>query len=107
MADLNNHIQISYTSLINKVKLYKKNLSRENKQITEQIRLYPFVHQKKFYYGEKTIVQLLCDSLARVSNSFYSSNNSRNDGLSKVLAKYLETTDKPGNSRNFLTFLLK
>ena len=53
MTDLNNHIQISYTSLINKVKLYKKNLSRENKQISEQIRLYPFVHQKKFIMEKK------------------------------------------------------
>jgi hypothetical protein len=103
---MDNHIQISYNSLINKVKLYKKNLSRENKEITEKIRLYPFVQQKKFYYGDEQIIQLLCDSLARVSNSVYSSNNSINDGLSKVLAIYFETSEKPGNSRNFQTFLL-
>jgi hypothetical protein len=44
--------------------------------------------------------------LTHVSNSFYSSINSRNDCLSKVLAIYFETTDKPGNSRNFQSFLL-
>jgi hypothetical protein len=100
---MNNLIQIGNDSLINKIKLYKKNLTRENQEIIEKTRLYPFVQQKKFYYGDEQIKQLLCDSLARVSNSFFSSNNSKND-LSKVLAIYVETSDKPGNSKNFNLF---